>query len=401
MSAYTQPFILFQQDHSKPLERLSLQSNGEGQFNEKWLQTLLFKHPESLPIKEINPSMGRLIPICMEIETGAGPADILYVTETGQVVLVETKLWRNPEARREVVAQILDYAKQLTEWTFDDLARQAAIASGNGAGHLLNILRTQAPGTDEAAFVDGINLSLKTGDFLLLIAGDGIRYGAESLVGFIERYGNLKFGLGLIEVAVYKADSDALLLQPRILAKTEILHRTVLIGASGPVEMEDIAKAEDSEVQVNPDTEFFVNFWTEFYKTLKLDDATQPLSKNIPRSTNAFFSLPPSGSQAWISAYVAQSSNVGGVYLTFLKGFEKASDFYEILLSEREEIEKVVGTSLNWSNMDGKIYISVPTVILRDLSNPTERNRVITYLTDYTNRMINAFRPRLEALSRD
>ena len=29
-------------------------------------------------------------------------------------MLIECKLWRNPEARREVVGQILDYAKVLT-----------------------------------------------------------------------------------------------------------------------------------------------------------------------------------------------------------------------------------------------------------------------------------------------
>ena len=59
----------------------------------------------------------------MEIETGAGPADILYLTPSGQVVVVETKLWRNPEARREVVGQILDCARQLTGWSFDVLEK--------------------------------------------------------------------------------------------------------------------------------------------------------------------------------------------------------------------------------------------------------------------------------------
>ena len=42
----------------------------------------------------------------------------------GYLTLVETKLWRNPEARRTVVAQIIDYASHLSTWTYDDL-RQA------------------------------------------------------------------------------------------------------------------------------------------------------------------------------------------------------------------------------------------------------------------------------------
>ena len=171
-----------------------------------------------MPVQEIDPHIGKLIPVCTEIETGAGPADILFVTPTGKIVLVETKLWRNPNARREVVAQILDYAKQLTAWSYDDLAREAAIASKNGPDYLSNCLK--AYGVEEQGFVDGINRSLKIGDFLLLIVGDGIRTGAESLVAFIERYGNLRFGLGLIEVAAYRLPDHSVLLQPRILAKT-------------------------------------------------------------------------------------------------------------------------------------------------------------------------------------
>ena len=45
----------------------------------------------------------------MDMGTLQAAADSLYVSATGQVVLVETKLWRNPEARR-TVAQILAQA---------------------------------------------------------------------------------------------------------------------------------------------------------------------------------------------------------------------------------------------------------------------------------------------------
>ncbi len=35
-------------------------------------------------------------------------------------MLVEAKLWRNPEARRKVIGQILDYAKELSRWNYED-----------------------------------------------------------------------------------------------------------------------------------------------------------------------------------------------------------------------------------------------------------------------------------------
>jgi hypothetical protein len=59
----------------------------------------------------------------MELPTPAGYADNLYITETGNLALAECKLWRNPEARREVITQIIDYAHTLANWSYDELER--------------------------------------------------------------------------------------------------------------------------------------------------------------------------------------------------------------------------------------------------------------------------------------
>jgi hypothetical protein len=52
------------------------------------------------------------------------PADNLYLSTGGYPVLVETKLWRNPQARREVVSQALDYVKDLVNRDFAWLAER-------------------------------------------------------------------------------------------------------------------------------------------------------------------------------------------------------------------------------------------------------------------------------------
>ena len=380
------------------LERIPLSSGSGDLFSEAWLQNTLFENPQCLPVREIDPHIGTLIPICTEIETGAGPADILYVTPTGQIVLVETKLWRNPEARRVVVAQILDYAKQLTTWTYEDLARESAIATKKGSGYLLACLQNH--GVEEATFVDGINRSLKTGDFLLLIVGDGIQSGAESLVGFIERYGNLHFGLGLIEVAAYRLPNNELLLQPRILAKTEVLKRMVLIGSSGTIELEQVASKEDTEAQKNSDAPWFQFFWGEYLEVLRLDEPLQPVPKPA-KSTNIYFPMPPSGGAAWVSAYIAQSTGSGGAYLTFSKTFDKLDSYYNQLFSQRDEIDRNFGAQLTWERIGNKVFISAPNVSFAGLNAPAERERVIAHLADMSNRMVNVFRHRLEAISRE
>jgi hypothetical protein len=395
MSAFTQPVIIQDDGTALPLQRLPLSASVDGQIDEVWLQKSLYRAPESLPLKEIDPHIGPLIPICMELATEAGPADILYVTPTGQIVLVETKLWRNPEARRQVVGQILDYAKQLTGWSYEDLDARAGTAAGTSAGHMARKLKESYPGTDEAQFVDGVRRSLATGDFLLLIVGDGIRFGAEALVTFLEQFGNLRFGLALVEVAIYRLPNGSTLMQPRVLAKTEILERTMLIGPTGPISFQQAAQVEDTTEANAGQREWFIAFWREYLSKLRLPDATL-MPREPAKSTNQYFAMPPSGNLAWLSAYIAQSSGKAGVYLTFAKAYDDGPEIYEYLLASRQEIEDELGVALSWDRAGNKAYIGVPRPTYSDLNNLQDRERIITYLAEMTSKMISCFKPRLE-----
>lgn len=402
MSAFTNPFIVGTDGSTHVCQRIEFSGKSTLSFDESWLQEQLFNHPDCIPIREIDPHIGTLIPICMEMETGAGPADILYITPTGQLVIVETKLWRNTEARRVVVSQIIDYAKELSKWSYEDLTRQTGMACKKGPRYLLNAVKEVVPNLDEASFVDGINRSLRTGDFLLLIAGDGIRYGAEALVGFIETYGNLRFTLALLEIAVYRLPDQSTLLQPRILAKTELLKRMVFVGQG----MDTTSLSDESDnlpIETKKSKEiadWLERFWGEYFSVLRLDDTQQPIPSNC-RSTNITLHQPPGRNRAWITIYIAQSTNEGGVFLTFARAFSQAREFYEALYSQREDIERIV-PGLTWViKDDGKIWISTPTIILGDLDDPENRAKVISDLAGYTNQMVNAFRNRLEHLVRE
>src|SRR4051794_8880528 len=92
-----------------------------GGYDERWLQSLVMSHPTVLAADDIEPAFATVIPVCTELPTGSGFIDNLLVTPNGDLAIVECKLWRNPEARREVVAQIIEYAKSLARWSFEDL----------------------------------------------------------------------------------------------------------------------------------------------------------------------------------------------------------------------------------------------------------------------------------------
>lgn len=92
--------------------RLSKKASESTAYDEAWLQRLIMDHPSLLPVDQIEPAFTNLVPICTELQTPSGFVDNLFVTPTGNLALIECKLWRNPEARREVVGQIIDYCER-------------------------------------------------------------------------------------------------------------------------------------------------------------------------------------------------------------------------------------------------------------------------------------------------
>lgn len=220
------PLLINSFDHVTSLEPVDLTTLT---FQEDYLQTLLEKHPQVLPIAEIEPAFAP--PICLgrEIPTPSGFLDALYVSPLGYLTLVEAKLWRNPQARREVVGQIIDYAKDFSKWTFVELD-QAVRKAGSESIGILDIVRSQEPDLDEKSFIDTITRRLRRGGLLLLIVGDGIREGVENIAQFLQDQPGLHFSLSLIELVFYRIPGQdwSLIAQPRTVLRTTEITRAIV-----------------------------------------------------------------------------------------------------------------------------------------------------------------------------
>jgi hypothetical protein len=208
----------------------------ERRFNEGWLQTLLFQHPALIPVEDIEPAFGPLRPVTRELVTGVGAVDLVYVNPEGFLTLVETKLWRNPEARREVVAQVIDYAKAMAGWSYETLVEAVR---GRAAKSVRRdpLLAAVADGDEEAEedfddrrFIDAVGRNLRAGRFLLLVVGDGIQEGVEAMAEFLARTPQLAFTLALVEVAVFHpvGREEPLFVQPRVVARTREVVRAIV-----------------------------------------------------------------------------------------------------------------------------------------------------------------------------
>ena len=198
------------------------------EFTESWLQELLLKHPDLLPTEEIEKIFFPLVPIGREIPTASGSIDNLLISRDGYLVIVETKLWRNTEARREVLAQTIDYASQLARWTFTQLDDETRKHTPMGVIDLIQTTFDLDP--DETPTEEDISRNLRLGRFLILIVSDKIRGSLIDMLTYVNRYPHLATNVGLVELQCFHLPDNhgQILVVPSIVARTEIVERSIV-----------------------------------------------------------------------------------------------------------------------------------------------------------------------------
>lgn len=276
------PILLTSDRQVRRLHRLP-QSHQE--FDEHYLQELLVEHPELLPVSKLRNDVGNLLCIGREVPVGrSGSVDNLYLSTGGYPVIVETKLWRNPQARREVLSQILEYSKELAEKDFEwfqSVWEEFSRKRYSDQEKLIVKLDEMAEDEiDEAVFVDRVNRALKRGDILALIVGDGIETRLQQLVSHLcEDSAHLRYSLALIELACYRVDDDErygedLLVVPRIIHDVEPVERAyVRIEVAPELEQKVVIKSAIKEDQPGKSGYTRIN--------LSEDDFLESLEKSI------------------------------------------------------------------------------------------------------------------------
>lgn len=286
MKQYNTPLII-KNNQAQSLEKVSLNSAG---YSEEWIQDLCFNNPGLLPVDDLEPAFRGMIPICKELMTPSGAIDLVFVNENGFITIGECKLWRNPEARRKVIGQVLDYAKELCKWDFTHFQSQCLKARNDENSSLIDIMLNYFPEIDEVSFIDNINHNLKKGRFLIAIIGDGIRENMEELSEFLQRNDHLNFTLSLIEMPIYQTADQELVITPRILAKTREIERIVYRMAE-TTELRSSSTSEPAgESQTISDKVFFERLEQSIGQ-----DKTNALKKFIDELSSELYIKPVTG----------------------------------------------------------------------------------------------------------
>ena len=362
--------------------------------NEAWLRDLLADNPDLLPIEEVDPSFAPLVPLCTELSTEAGPVDAVFISPSGRLTLVECKLWRNPEARRKVIAQIIDYARAVSGWSYADLQRRVAAATGHQGNAPFEAARELQPDLDEATFVDATARALREGRFLLLIAGDGIREGITGMAELITRNAALGFSFGLVEVALYEFGDQGLVVQPRVVAKTETIERTfVHLQAGDDGSLRDVTDEGGADSSGESASVADERAWWEPLTRVSFDDPEQETPSYRVRN-HVRVPLPYPG--IWLTAFRSMGEGVCGIFLTGRKA--ELPQVLDRLNVEREQIlAELPGGSGERSQLDPDRRGFASYARLGDFTSDDECR---AWLALQLNHFVNAFRPRLKAMAK-
>ena len=380
-------------------------SAADGSIDESSLRDLLFRFPQTLPFAAVDAAYTGAVPVCRELSTPAGSVDALYVNPLGRLTLAEFKLWRNPQARREVIGQILDYTKELASWSYEDLQREVSKALKKKGNVLYELVHEHAPEVTEAEFVDNVTRHLKRGEFLLLIVGDGIREGVENIVDFVQRHSGLHFNLALVEAALYRDKDDYLIVQPRVLARTEIVRRIViedrLVQTATVID-------EDADDDLPSDYEKQnLTFWKDVRRGYSFADVTVDVPAPTKWST-LYVKVRNSGFGDWglsFGAYVYRSSPTIGCYLTCRKDIPAAVRIYEELTesSSFDKLRGEIGDDLiRWRNKVGRPRIgfkrNTRLSFLAGSDRTGDFDDAVSWMRDRLDRLVSTLHPRLQRM---
>ncbi|UYN94368.1 MAG: DUF4268 domain-containing protein [Enhydrobacter sp.] len=371
-------------------------------IDEKWLQNFLFSHPTIVPIDQVDPGGREFIPVCRELslpkDGGSVFLDVFGFTSSGRPVLIECKLWRNPQARREVVAQILEYAALLQQWSYSDLTARVLARLGQGETTVLfDIVRAAYPETDEAQFVDTVSRCLTLGDFDLIIAGDGIRSDLHVVADYLKLRSGLAARLALVEFQVWSDPAGTKVVLPSVALRTEVITHTVLVSERGtPLPIMDLTEAA-SEVETREQPQLSGKrrairaFWDDVIARARFDHPDQPAPRHGGLNWIRL-DVPPDR----LTAY--RTKDTAGIFLTLFG--EGASGRFDVLLAEKPNLERELGFSLTMKKDEddaSKYTIAVQKPF--DTNNEATYEAQKQWLLDVMNRFVSAFRPRLAQLS--
>jgi hypothetical protein len=219
--------------HPVPLDQINK--------DEKFLENVLASSPELMGLRSRGSRIyGKLVALQqVSFTTPVGRAiqpDIVILSENGDFIVVEVKLFANPELRdRRVIAQIIDYVASfsaLNEHQLAQIFKKSRIEEAQSWADVIAFLFPDEQEPEDLA--QALLSNIQSGNIHVVIACDMVPRGLNEVVRGIATQSTLGFTVLVVEITPYVMDEGdflEILFVPRIRLESEIVARTaVTIG---------------------------------------------------------------------------------------------------------------------------------------------------------------------------
>ena len=197
------------------------------------LHALIVDYPEIIPGDQINPEdprrwlvVSKELGIPSEKEGGdTFSLDIFFVDQDGFPTFIECKRSSDTRIRREVVAQMLDYAANGSVYWSPERLREEAEKTAEEKGYgvtdkVSELVDTETP-EDVDTFWDTVNDNLSEGKMRLIFAADEIPRELKRIIEFLNDQMNKTEVLG-VEIRQFRSDGEGMkVFAPQVVGLTE------------------------------------------------------------------------------------------------------------------------------------------------------------------------------------
>ncbi len=208
---------------------------GKSYKDEAQLQSFLAEYPTMIPFEDVSEEI--LHPRVMLREVGlpgSGSTDIVGIDEDGGISILECKLATNPEVKRKVIGQVLEYAAYLWRkpYSFLDGVSSARLGTPLADAVKASLSDESLQEWSEADFVRAVSDTLLAGDFRIVVAVDAVNDELRRTIEYLTE-GPPRLQIYALELT-YFASGDQEILVPH------------LYGALGPAQGSNTSRSRST-----------------------------------------------------------------------------------------------------------------------------------------------------------
>lgn len=190
--------------------------------NEDHLQKILYDDPGLIPIADLGSGHKPLLVVVRELGLPrSGSTDIIGIDENGGISIIEAKLATNPDVKRTVIGQILEYAAFLWNKTYEEFDEMIARRLNR---HLIDIMGERAENNEwsEEDFRSNVARALERGDFTLFIAVDEMNDSLKRILEFLNSRDMSNLEIYALSLPYFEQDGKEFLV-PKIFGYSSIV----------------------------------------------------------------------------------------------------------------------------------------------------------------------------------